>query len=89
MKIHPTAIVAPGAQLDAEIEIGPYACIGDEVVIGPRTVVQSHVVIEGAVRLGADNWIGPGAIIGGRPQDLGFQPDTRSAVESCATASCR
>jgi len=63
------------------VEIGPYACIGGEVEIGARTIVQSHAVIEGAVRLGADNQIGHGAIIGGLPQDLGFKPGTHSAVE--------
>ena len=81
MKIHPTAIVDPAAHLGEEVEIGPYACIGGEVEIGARTIVQSHAVIEGAVRLGADNQIGHGAIIGGLPQDLGFKPGTRNAVE--------
>lgn len=81
MKIHPTAVVEPGAQLGEEVEIGPYAWIGGEVEIGPRTIVQSHAVIEGVVRLGADNQIGRGAIIGGLPQDLNFKPGTRSSVE--------
>ena len=81
MKIHPTAIVDPGARLGAEVEIGPYALIGAEVEIGPRTIVQSHVVMEGAVRVGAANQIGHGVIIGGRPQDLGFKDGTKSSVE--------
>jgi UDP-N-acetylglucosamine acyltransferase len=81
LKIHPTAIVDPGARLGEEVEIGPYACIGGEVQIGARTVVQSHVVIEGSVRLGSDNQIGPGAVIGGLPQDLGFKRGTPSSVE--------
>ena len=57
MKIHSTAIVEPGARLAEEIEIGPYACVGAEVEVGPRTVVHSHAVIKGQVRLGADNQI--------------------------------
>lgn len=81
MKIHPTAIVEPGARLGEEVEIGPYACIGAEVEIGPRTIIQSHAVIEGAVRVGADNRIGHGAIIGDLPQDLSFKPGTPSSVE--------
>ncbi len=81
MKIHPTAIVDPAARLGEEVEIGPYACIGGEVEIGARTIVQSHVVLEGVVRLGAENQIGPGAIIGGPPQDLSFRLKTQSAVE--------
>jgi UDP-N-acetylglucosamine acyltransferase len=81
VKIHPTAIVSSGARLAEEVEVGAYACIDDEVEIGARTVVQSHAVIEGRVRLGADNFIGHGAIIGGFPQDLSFDPGRRSGVE--------
>jgi UDP-N-acetylglucosamine acyltransferase len=81
VKIHPSAIVDPGARLGDDVEIGPYASVGAEVEIGPRTIVQAHAVIEGAVRIGAENRIGPGAIIGGWPQDLNFQPGTRSSVE--------
>lgn len=79
--IHPTAIIDPAARLDEEVEIGPYVLIGAEVEIGPRSILQSHVVLEGAVRLGAENVIGHGAIIGGTPQDLGFKPGTKSSVE--------
>ena len=81
MKIHPTAIVDPRARLGEDVEIGPYALIGADVEIGPRTIVQSHAVLEGTVRLGAANEIGIGAIIGGRPQDLGFKAGTQSWVE--------
>ena len=81
MKIHPTAIVESGAELGPEVEIGPYAWIGAEVEIGARTIVQSHAVIEGTVRLGADNQVGHSAVIGGLPQDLNFKPGTRSGVE--------
>ena len=81
MKIHPTALVDPAARLGDEVEIGPYSCVGPEVEIGPRTIVQSHVVLEGAVRLGSDNRIGPGAVLGGWPQDLSFKPETKSSVE--------
>ena len=81
MKIHPSAIVDPAARLGEGVEIGPYTLIGGEVEIGARTIVQSHAVIEGAVRVGAENQIGHGAIIGGLPQDLGFRPGTRSSVE--------
>ena len=81
MKIHPTAIVSPSARLAEDVEIGAFACIGDEVEIGPRTVVQAHAVIEGLVRLGPDNFVGHGAIIGGAPQDLGFKAETRSGIE--------
>ena len=81
MKIHPTAAVGASARLAEDVEIGAFACIGDEVEIGSRTVVQSHAVIEGFVRLGPDNFVGHGAIIGGAPQDLNFSAGTRSGIE--------
>jgi UDP-N-acetylglucosamine acyltransferase len=80
VKIHPTAIIEPGARLADDVEVGPFAVIGGQVEIGPRTVIQSHAVLEGVVSLGADNRIGRGAIIGGLPQDLGFASGTRSSV---------
>ncbi len=81
MKIHSTAMVDASARLAEDVEIGAFACIGAEVEIGPRTVVQSHAVIEGLVRLGPDNFVGHGAIIGGAPQDLVFAAGTRSGIE--------
>ena len=81
MKIHPTAIVDEHAQLGSDVEVGPFSIIGPDAVIGEKNVIQSHVVIEGAVRMGTGNLIGHGAIIGSVPQDLAFQPETKSRVE--------
>ena len=81
MKIHPTAIVDGAAKLGQNVTIGPFSIIGPDVVIGDGSTIQSHVVTEGAVEIGADNFIGHGAIIGGAPQDLSFKSTTRSRVE--------
>lgn len=81
MKIHRTAIVEDGAQIGAEVEIGPYAVIGSGAVIGDRCTIQAHAVIEGSVKMGVENLVGYGAIIGAAPQDLSFDPKTKSAVE--------
>jgi UDP-N-acetylglucosamine acyltransferase len=81
MKIHPTALVDPGAKIGANVEIGPFSTIGPEVVIGDNTIVQSHVVIEGEVAIGTGNFIGHGAVIGGPPQDLSFSPERKTRVE--------
>lgn len=81
MKIHPTAIVDEKARLGADVEIGPFSLVGPEVVLGDKCVIQSHVVIEGPVQMGAGNFIGHGSVIGSAPQDLSFQPQTRSRIE--------
>ncbi len=71
--VHPTAVVAAGAELDATVEIGPYAIIGAEARIGARTVVGSHSVIEGLVEIGPDCRIGSHVVIGAPPQDLKYR----------------
>jgi UDP-N-acetylglucosamine acyltransferase len=81
VKIHPTAIVDPAAQIAADVEIGPYSVIGPGAVIGDKSRLQAHVVIEGSVQIGSGNFVGHGAIIGGTPQDLGFNPETKSSVK--------
>ena len=78
--IHPTAIVAPGATLGANVRIGPYAIVGPEVTIGDDAEIASHVVLEGLVVLAERVRIGPGAVVGGEPQDLKFKPGTPSGV---------
>ncbi|MEE4252467.1 MAG: acyl-ACP--UDP-N-acetylglucosamine O-acyltransferase [Desulfuromusa sp.] len=70
--IHPTAIIAPGAELDTSVSIGPYAVIGEHVKIGAGTTVGPHTVIEGHTEIGSDNQIFQFASIGAIPQDLKF-----------------
>ncbi len=67
--IHPSAIVHSGAKLAADVEIGPYAVIGEHVEIGSGTAIGSHVVVSGHTRIGSYNRIYPHAVIGGDPQD--------------------
>jgi UDP-N-acetylglucosamine acyltransferase len=81
VKIHPTAIIDPGAQIGMDVEVGPYCVIGAGVIIGDRCKIRSHVVIEGSVQMGTDNYIGPGTVIGTPPQDASFKTETRSGVE--------
>jgi len=80
MKIHHTAIVSPKAKLADDIEIGPYVCIEGPAVIGKGCVIQAHAILSGAVRLGKNNSIGYGAIIGATPQDHAYHPKVKSKV---------
>ncbi len=67
--IHPTALVAPGAELGDGVEIGPYAIIGEHVEIGSGTAVGAHAVITGHTRIGARNRIFHFVSLGEAPQD--------------------
>ncbi|MCR6661118.1 MAG: acyl-ACP--UDP-N-acetylglucosamine O-acyltransferase [Asticcacaulis sp.] len=68
--IHPTAIIHDGAQLGVDVQIGPYCIVGPQVKIGDRTVLKSHVVIDGVTEIGIDGTIHPFACLGGAPQHL-------------------
>lgn len=72
-KIHPTAVIAPGAELDPTVEVGPYAVIGERVKIGAYTKIGAHVIISGITEIGRENQIFPGAVIGLEPQDLKYK----------------
>lgn len=73
VKIHPTAIVEEGAQIDDGVEIGAYSYIGAEVRIGAGTVVFHHATVDGNTEMGRDNKIFPYAFIGGKTHDLKYK----------------
>jgi UDP-N-acetylglucosamine acyltransferase len=68
-RIHPTAIVDRGAELDTSVGVGPYAIIGAGVRIAAGTSVGAHCVIEGPTTIGRDNRIFSHAALGAAPQD--------------------
>jgi UDP-N-acetylglucosamine acyltransferase len=78
--IHPTAIVSTDARLGADVMIGPYCVIEAGVEIGDRCVLHGSCVINTGTVLGADVAVHPFATLGGTPQDLHFDPATRSGV---------
>lgn len=69
-QIHPTAVVAKGAELAEGVVIGPYCIIGERVTLGRNVRLTSHVVVEGVTDVGDDCEIHAFANIGGPPQHL-------------------
>lgn len=78
--IHPTAIIAPGAKLAADVSVGPYAVIGEYVSIDSGSSVGPHAVIEGRTSIGCDNQIFQFTSIGAVPQDLKFHGEETTLV---------
>ena len=72
MKIHPTAVIDPGAEIGSDVEIGPYCIVGAEVRIGAGCWLQNHVTICGPVKIGAGNRFHAFCSIGQRTQDLKY-----------------
>ena len=70
--IHPTAMVARGAELGAGVRIGPYCTVGANVVIEDGVELVSHVVVDGHTRIGPDVVLYPFCTVGLAPQDLKY-----------------
>jgi UDP-3-O-[3-hydroxymyristoyl] glucosamine N-acyltransferase len=70
--IHASAIIDPGAQIGADVSIGPLSVIGAGARIGAGSVIGPHCVIGTDATLGADAFlremvsIGARAVIGAR-----------------------
>lgn len=71
--IHPTAVIHPDAKLDPSVSVGPYAVIDADVELGPGNKVGPHVYITGVARVGRNNVIHAGSVIGDAPQDLKYR----------------
>jgi UDP-N-acetylglucosamine acyltransferase len=80
VEVHPTALVEAGAELADGVVIGPFSVIGAKAKIGARTRLMSHVVIEGATELGADNLVHPFAVLGGPPQHTAYKGEPTKLV---------
>ena len=81
-KIHPSAIIEDGAQIDATAEIGPFCWISSKAKIGARVRLLGRVTVMGDTTIGEETVVFPGAVLGGGPQDHGneFQPDARLVI---------
>ena len=79
-RIHPTALVSVGAELDASVEIGPWSTVGPHVRIGRGSRILSHVVLEGHSRLGEDNTVYPFSVLGAVPQDLKYRGEATELI---------
>ncbi len=72
-KIHPTAIVARGAELGVGVVIGPYAVIDDKVKIADGVTIGPHVVIHKFTSLAKGCVVHAHAVLGDLPQDLAYK----------------
>lgn len=71
-KVHPTAIISPGAELGSDVEVEAYSVIDEDVVIGDGCRISTGVRIHNGTKLGKSVRVFHGAALGGEPQDLKF-----------------
>ena len=69
VSIHPSAIVARGAELGSGVSIGPWCSVGANAVIDDGTRLVSHVVVDGHTVIGPDVVLFPFCTVGLEPQD--------------------
>ncbi len=73
VRIHPTAIVAHGAELGPGVLIGPFCTVGPNVVIEAGANLVSHVVVEGHTHIGSKAKLFPFCTVGLAPQDMKYK----------------
>ena len=81
VKIHPTAIIDPGAELGADVVVGAYSVIDANVVVGARTVIGPHVHVTGYTTIGEDCTLSTSTILGQPPQDRKYRSGTKSYLK--------
>ena len=70
--VHPTAIVAPDAEIGQGVYVGPYSLVESGTRLGDETRLDSHVVVRSGTSIGKRCRIWPHAILGGDPQDVKY-----------------
>jgi len=70
--IHPSAVIAEGAKIAANVKIGPYCVVGENVSLGEGCDLMSHVVLGGHTSIGKGNRFFPFSAVGMEPQDLKY-----------------
>jgi UDP-N-acetylglucosamine acyltransferase len=76
--IHPTAVIDPQATLAPDVQVGAYAIIVGSVEIGPECIIEAHVCLSGPLTMGAENFVGHGAVLGKSPQHRSYHGESTS-----------
>ena len=77
--ISPLAHIHPDAVIGDNCEIGPFCFVDANVVIGDNNHLMNSVTLLSGTRMGNDNTLFPGAVIGAIPQDLKFRGEETTA----------
>jgi len=67
-QVHPSAVVHKDAQLADDVVVGPNCFIDSGVSIGSNTILEANVVICRNVKIGRENHLFSGCVIGSKPQ---------------------
>ncbi len=85
MNIHPTAIVAAGAEIAADAAVGPWCSVGPDARIGAGARLISHVVVDGHTEIGEGAVLFPFCTVGMAPQDLKYKGEPTRCIVGART----
>jgi UDP-N-acetylglucosamine acyltransferase len=77
-RIHPTALIAPEAELASDVVVGPYAIIEGAVRLGPGCVIRPQAHLIGPLTMGRNNRVFTGAVLGDQPQHMRYAGEPTS-----------
>jgi UDP-N-acetylglucosamine acyltransferase len=77
--IDKTAIISKTAEIEENVSIGPNVFIGENVIIKSGTKILPNAYLEHC-EIGHDVKIGPMAVIGTQPQDLGYKGEPTKVI---------
>jgi UDP-N-acetylglucosamine acyltransferase len=78
--IHPTALIDPKAEIEGEVQIGPYSIIERGVFIGEGTWIGPYVVIREGTTIGKRCRIFQFSSIGEAPQAVAYRGERTSLI---------
>jgi UDP-N-acetylglucosamine acyltransferase len=80
MRVHPTAIVDPGAELEADVEVKAFTIIEADVQLGGGCVLGPHTVIRSGTTIGTNTQVHTGAVLGEPAQDAKYRGEPTKLV---------
>ncbi len=78
--IHPTALISPQAELASDVFVGPDVIVEAGAIIGSGCRLLARSIITGNVRMGTNNEVGYGAVLGADPQVISFAHEIKSTL---------
>jgi UDP-N-acetylglucosamine acyltransferase len=72
-RIHPSAVIAPEAELAGDVEVGPFVVIEGAVRVGPGCVLRPGAHLIGPLTMGCHNTVYSHAVLGEQPQHVKYR----------------
>jgi UDP-N-acetylglucosamine acyltransferase len=84
-KIHPMAVVEPGAEIGVGVTVGPFCHVEAGARLGDRVELASHVAVHSGVTVGEGCKVWSMAVLGGPPQNTKHKggPTTLTIGRNC------